>query len=177
MARTKIIKFDVFNSTSINNAIKALDDFTKDLEEKADTFVNKLADEGISIIKVNYGSLPMDFDSGIDWGDSISVVKMESDSKGKIYVQARGTQILFIEFGTGYYKSDDTAARGAVTSVAGALYAHGGYGKHYGMDEHWIYKKGDKNYIAYGYDAKAPFYYGKLRLEDRVEAIAREVFG
>lgn len=167
---SKQINVDIFDSSSVKNAIQEIENFYKELEEKTNDFVNLLGMYGLTVINAGYASAINDNANGND----VSVT-MNNVSHGTVTINATGTQVLFIEFGTGPLQPDDYEARSQLTS--GNVLLHGEYSKQVGKD---AIKKDGKWYYngerTAGIPAQSVMYKGMQALKEKVEEVARQVF-
>ena len=83
------ISIDVFDSKSIDKAIKQLEDYEKDLDRKAQELCKRLADMGA--VNVSLGFARAIYDGTPDF--NVEVVQLEG---GKYSVKASGMTVLFI---------------------------------------------------------------------------------
>lgn len=157
------------DTSDIQNLIDELNSYNKNLNEKCILLTNRLAEIGIKVINIEYGS---------GMGDSSKEHQVwyepQSDMmRGKIVVQ--GEDILFIEFGSGIRfnsgKEHPKAKElgygvGTYPDQKNAFNPHG-----------WFYTKdGETRKHSYGTEATMPLYKAMLEICDRVEEIAKEVF-
>lgn len=167
---SKQINVDIFDSSSVRNAIQEVENFYKELEEKANKFVDLLGRYGFSVINAGYESAINDNVKG----NGVSVT-MDNVSHGTVTITATGTQVLFIEFGTGPLQPDDYEARSQLTS--GNVLLHGEYSKQLGKD---AIKKDGKWYYngkrTSGIPAQSVMYKGMQAMKEKVEAVVRQVF-
>ncbi len=172
----KVIKVQL-TERSLNNAIKALNDYKKWLKDKTEEFVKALADEGMQISKAK-------FETAIYDGTNDVSVSVENRGEMKAAVVAIGKSVLFIEFGTGVKYPDnhpEAATKGFI---------RGEYGYHLGRHETgWRYKgnpgtngemittgKHAGEVHTYGNPANMSMYYTVRELEEKLEEIARRVY-
>lgn len=88
----KTITIDVYDSDSIDNAIKELNKFIKQRERNIETYVMRLAQCGEVAAQRTYGS-------------SVTV-KAHKAADGTWEILANGKQVVFLEFGTGVKVQD-----------------------------------------------------------------------
>lgn len=171
---SKSIKVNIFSQRSINNAIKQIENYQKELEQKTNDFLDKLAEKCVSEIKKRYDAINYS-GTGIDDTKEryVSYILDEDNHTARVF--ARGTQILFIEFGTGPLSLDHQPARAAIKS--GEVLKHKEWSEKKGKNK--IQEDGTWTYngiTTTGFHARAPFYLGKLEMERLAGQIARGVF-
>jgi len=149
---------------SIKAAIKELDKYKRELDEKAKTLVQRLIEAGVEIAKQEVLALGA-FDSGELHG-SLDGLMYTDGARGIIFTNCG--HAAFVEFGTG---------------VVGAGSPHPTMPWQYDVNEHgeagWVYydeKQGRFRWTK-GIPSRPYMYLTARQLEERVEAIAREVFG
>ena len=177
----KIINVSL-NTKSINNAIKELEQYKKDLLEKAKLLTEKLADIGVSVAEVRFKSAAYD---GIN---DVSVTPMKT-GKG-FAVVAEGQAVAFIEFGTGvHYNPSEPYPNPRPAGIVGI----GEYGKGKGGRVRedgsaipWVYngdagtngiKLDNGAILTRGNPAAMPMWYASEEMRKSVQQIVREVFG
>jgi hypothetical protein len=169
---TKVIKVKL-TPKSIDDAIKELNEYKRDLELRAQELVKKLTDYGANIARAklvsyeayNFGDLFNSID-GIATGD-YGVIKVDSD------------YAVFVEFGTGPVGKAKSHPSGK-----GKYRDTGWYTKADGkpMDVWYgwtpiVTDEGDVIYYTDGQTSKPFMYETALQLKDEFPAIVKEVFG
>ena len=175
------ISIDVFDSKSIDKAIKQLEDYEKDLDRKAQELCSRLADMGA--VNVSLGFARAIYDGTPDF--NVEVVQLEG---GKYSVKASGMTVLFQEFGTGVYHPDNHPKAAEMGMI------HGSYGKGHGKQQVWGYygdNVGDNGWLAtdskgrvrephvvltHGNPANMPMYNTAQDLKREIRRVAQEVF-
>lgn len=89
----KTITIDIFDSRSIENAIKALEIEQQRLERKSMELAKRLADIGVIVARVGFATTLYDGDDHVE-------VTVEPIKNGYAIV-AKGEAVAFIEFGAG----------------------------------------------------------------------------
>ena len=162
----KKIKLD---TSDIQDLIDELNAYQKNLNEKCILLTNRLAELGIKVINLNYGT---------GMGDSSPEHQVwyepQTDMiKGKIHV--KGEDILFIEFGSGIRLN-----QGRLHPKADEMgYGVGTYpGQTHAFDPNgWYYRKNGILYHSFGTEATMPVYKAVFEMSEEVVRIAQEVFG
>lgn len=155
---------------------KFFEQYVKELPKRVRAFEKALADIGYDQFKVSYAD-------PFYAGSNDIEVSFKEDTKG-YEVKASGTTVLFVEFGTGVYYSQDNP----YASVYG--FERGGYGNHQGLNQTWVYRgeKGNRGWTpkgetrtdvvaTHGNESANAIYKAEERISADIEKIAREVFG
>ena len=95
----KTITVDLFSEESWASAMDYADEIMEELNVRADELSEYLAKEGATVAREAFGS-PEEFMEG---GVTVEVVPRKN---GNFWVQAKGSQVYFMEFGTGLYADD-----------------------------------------------------------------------
>jgi len=172
----KVIRVEL-NSSSIDNAIKQLQQYKKWLMEKSKEFLSALGELGVQVASANFSTAQYD-------GTNDVSVQVEEREGGRIAIVAVGNATLFIEFGTGVRYPDDHP-EAAKNQMARGAYGYG-LGK---LQGGWRYKgdPGTNGEIitsgkhagevhTYGNPANMSMYNTIREIEEQFEEIARRVF-
>lgn len=125
------IKINPYDKTSIENAIKAVENYKKDFTQKLNMFVRRLAEVGVDVAEVVFANAEYD-------GNNDVVVTM-THSGGRAAVIAYGETVGFIEFGTGINNPEWNDNGMDFTPPA-----HGTYGKGHGAwPKGWFFNPSD----------------------------------
>ena len=157
--------------SSINNAINELKAYKRELVNKNDIFVRRLAEIGLNVVNMKVRQALGDSD------DATS--KAYVDSLGKLVkaeIHLTGKDSLFLEFGAGIYYN--TPGQHPLEDEFG--YGVGTYpGQTHAFDDYWFYtdEQGNTGQISYGTQATMPMYSASIEMYQEVTRIAREVFG
>ncbi len=120
------------NIKNIKKSIEEIEQFKKDLITKNKIFLERLAEYGVQEARSYFSKAQYDGTNDVKVKDPIWI------NDTTIKIQANGSSLLFIEFGTGVYYSTP------VHELADKLnYNRGGYGQGRGKYDFWYYK-GDK---------------------------------
>lgn len=157
----------------INNLIKQLNAYKKELEGKNELFVERLAEIGIPVINQHIAASVGDSDKTHE--TYITVRNYGSVSRATLYVE--GKDLLFIEFGAGVHFN---SAAGSSPHPKGQElgYTIGSYGKGQGANDYWVYidSEGQKQF-SQGTMATMPVYSAYVEIRRQILTIAKEVFG
>ena len=151
---------------SINKAIKQLEVYRQEFEQKEQEFVRRLAEVGVSVATTGFQIADYD-------GENDVVVTM-NQSGTQATVIASGATVGFIEFGTGVrYPEWDS------TGMDYTPPKHGTYGKGKGANpKGWWFKQSDGASArhTYGNPPAEAMLAARDVMAERITRIAREVF-
>lgn len=172
---SKVIKINILSSESIDNAIKEINEYKKNIEKKMTTLRERLTEEIANEASMNFsGAIVDDILGGTPRQASVTV---NYDNSGKIsVVVAEGEDAVWCEFGAGVYHNGGAGSsphpKGAELGLT-----IGTYGKGYGSREVWGFP--DENgeiKLTHGTPATMPMYNAAVSVAKRAISIAREVF-
>lgn len=170
----KTITIDIFNLSSIDDAIKGLERFAKLVEEKEEELRKAVSARLDEIINEGFnGNIPGDF---YVEGMPVSNVKVDHEDYGKFsLVIAYGEEAVFIEFGAGvYYNPGDSTHPNMPPQIKHI----GTYGKGYGSRQIWGFYDADGTlHLTHGNPASMPMYLGLQQILRELPSIAKTVFG
>ena len=157
--------------------------YSIDIEQANNKFVRRLAEEGFDIARIAvYNGLDPETWNGrliypYDVDKDVGVFAIENDDSGEIdgvCLSFTGSQVLFIEFGSGWYWN------GAVNPKAKKFgYGVGTYpGQKHAFDENgWSYQGEDGKWRkSMGTQATMPMYKASVAIREKLVAIAKEVY-
>jgi len=169
------------SESGIKDAIRKLEEYKKQLNEKTRKLLEQL-----SLIGINEASIRF---TGAQY-DGINDVRLstQESSEGTSYVYtilAEGEAVCFIEFGAGVYYNSAAYPLSKPQGVVGI----GEYGQGKGKQQWWGFygdqpgsngwvvetKKGPV-VITHGNPAAMPMYYASSEMKQRLLSIAKEVF-
>ena len=173
MSRT--ITIDIFNSASIDAAVKEIRDYadwvkrkTDELRERVAYFIAKDASAVFNTVVA---------DDLIGEGAVIGSVDVVVEDNGNMtLVIANGEDAVFMEFGAGVYYNGGVGS--SPNPLGAALgYTIGSYGKGNGAKAVWGFKGEDGAlHLTHGVPASMPLYRALQSVVNDIEQIAREVF-
>lgn len=170
MAINKKIKINLFDSRSLDKAIQEIRQYQNSLPRKVQTFIDRLAKEGLQVVQSTMESVP-DEEKGSYYTEIVNT------SNGDIIgaaIRLTGDKVLFIEFSAGITYGTDN-----YPLPSGDKYGMGTYpGKgHWNSPYGWWYvdEQGNKHH-SYGNRAYMPMYHAEQAIIIQVSHIAREVF-
>lgn len=177
------ISIDLNDPSSIDDAIKYMEQLQKDMETATKEVVETLAEEA-------YIQADSEFRKASYPGDNDVLVTDKFENGGKkATITATGSSVLFVEFGTGIFKSDNYEERDDVTSGGSSLVLHGFYGSGHGANHKgWVYtgdvgnapsdtkqlKNGKVH--TFGNDANSSMWKAKKYVKRNQDRIVKEVF-
>ena len=171
MAKNKKIKINLLDSRSLDKAIQEIRQYQNSLPRKVQTFIGRLAKEGLQVVQSTMESVP-DEEKGSYYTEIVNT------SNGDIIgaaIRLTGDKVLFIEFSAGITYGTDN-----YPLPSGDKYGMGTYpGKgHWNSPYGWWYvdEQGNKHH-SYGNRAYMPMYHAEQAIIKQVRRIAKEVFG
>lgn len=169
MAR-KTIKIDLFDGKSLDNAIKQIQEYQKNLPRKAQILIDRLAKEGLQVVQSTMKYVP-DKEKGSYYTEIVN------NSKGDIIgaaIRLTGDKVLFIEFSAGItYGTDSYPLPSGDKYGMGTYSGKGHWDSPYGW--WWVDEHGEKHH-SYGNRSYMPMYHAEQAIIIQIRHIAREVF-
>lgn len=169
------IQINVLDPQSVDRAIKELDNYRREIEQKTTELAQRLTDLGAEIVRIKIVGL-----GAYDTGDLLSGVNgYYSPMLNSGFITVTSDHVAFVEFGTG-------------VSLGNSLHPNAEYlakaGWNYGVGEHifttkdgrigWIYPTdGGEFRFTEGMGSRPFMYETALELERQYAKVAREVFG
>lgn len=160
------IQIDVFDSKSIDDAIRQLEEYEKDLNRKAQMLCERLADMGAMYAEWNFSGVLYASDS-IDY--QITVERTEND---KYVIKANGQSVLFMEFGAGIKHGYGHPQADEFGMGPGTYPGKGHWDDPNGW---WFGEKGHRTH-TYGNAPGMPMYNAAKDLRSEIQQVAQEVF-
>lgn len=152
--------------SSIDAAIKQLEDYSKDLDRKAQELCKRLADMGAMYAEWNFGGVL--YAGDIDY--NITVDRVDANTYA---IQANGETVLLMEFGAGV-KHGYGHPQAAEFGMGPGTYPNGK--GHWNDPKGWWFgEKGNWTH-TYGNAPGMPMYNAAKDLRKEILDIAREVF-
>ena len=167
----------VLSPESVDSAIKELQDYKDELQDKHKQLVDRLAKAGLKVASVAYseasaGSIGEEMD-GPD--SAVPALEITTEDGGlTAVIQISGHDVTFIEFGSGIHFNRAYAGKPATTNAEKFGYTIGGYGTGLGLHEAWHYGNGKISYGTPAADAT-----GKIELEikNEIRKVVKEIYG
>lgn len=157
---------------SVEKAIEQLKQYKKELIKKNNLFVERLAEVGIPVI--NQAMSSGKGDSSRAHSTSIVITGSGNTVDGKLILE--GEDILFWEFGAGIrYNNGNANPKASEFGMGVGTYP----GQTHAITPgYWWYSDEDKKkHLSFGTEATMPMYKASLEIIEKVNQIAREVFG
>lgn len=157
---------------SIQNAINEVRKYQRELIDKNELFVRRLAELGIPIINQNIAAAQGDSDK--NHNTYIKINSFGSYSEAKLVVE--GSELLYIEFGSGIHYN---GSAGTSPHPKGKEFGYtiGSYGKGQGKNDFWFYYAGTGEAVmSHGTESTMPVYKASVEIIHNIRRIAREVF-
>ena len=150
----------------IDKALKELAEYEKELVDKTRLVVEKLAFLGATNASLEYARAITD--------QNDVQVDMEWVNTNTMRIRASGTQVLFIEFGTGVTYGYGHPEADKFGYGAGTFPSNKG---HWDDPDGWWYSKDGESKHTYGNPPSASMYNTARKLEQEVQRVVKEVFG
>lgn len=162
---SKTIAIDILDASSVDAAVREIQEYAKWVQTKAAELARRLADMGAVNVSLGYAR-------AIYTGDNDITVTVEQTGENSYSVMANGEALLFIEFGAGV-----TYGYGhPKPSVDGKAMGPGTYPSekgHWDDPNGWYIPGGEH---TYGNPPSMTMYLTAKDLRNQLEDIAREVF-
>lgn len=164
------------NPSEIDRAIREVEEFKRDFQNKVDTYRKKLADEIAVNARLNFGSAIIDDVVGGSSRRPDVTIDVKHDGSISVVV-ANGEDAVWCEFGAGVYHNGSVGSSPHPKGKELGL-TIGSYGKGYGKATAWGYYDESKNLvITRGTPASMPMYNAAQTVAKQAVQIAKEVFG
>ena len=171
----KVISFSL-NAASIERAIKELDDYIDDFQQKCNELRQKVAERIRWSAEQGFSTaLVTDVIVG-DYNPSSNVQVSVTHDRDISIVIASGEEAVFIEYGAGVYHNGPAGSSPHPWGKEQG-YTIGSYGKGKGKYDAWSFYKDGKRVFTAGTPAAMPMYRGAEEAVREIDEIIREVFG
>ena len=175
----KTIKIDLFDSKSIQNAIKTIEQYRDDLPRKCQEICRRLAEEGVKVADVAINSVPigktitLTTDINPSRMGCKAIMKMTGretrTEDGRIFYTA-----LAIEFGAGIRYNPTENPKAAEFGMGVGTFPDQTHALDPGG---WMYLDKDGNWKhSYGIKATMPMYKAMVEIRRNLDTVIREVF-
>lgn len=164
------------SESDINRAIREIEQYKRDFQDKVETYRKKLAEELAVYAQLNFGSAIIDDIVG-GTARKPNVTVDVAEQGGITVVVADGEDAVWCEFGAGVYHNGSV---GSSPHPQGKElgFTIGSYGKGYGKGNAWgYYDDNEQLVITRGTPATMPMYNATLTVLQKSIQIAKEVFG
>lgn len=164
-------------TVNANQVVRSIERYANQLESTTRTFLERLAEIGISSADASFRSASYDGVNDV----VVNSTPVWVDER-TIAVQASGKAILFIEFGTGVFNSGVHPQANEFGMIRGE------YGKGHGKQESWVYvgEPGTNGEVVdsersvvrtRGNNASRSMYDAAQIMRNEIQRIAKEAFG
>jgi len=163
------------NSKSLLAMVDEVKKYQQELDAKTSKLVKLMADEGIAVTKTKVSGITSD---NITEPLTVSVKQNGAYNQYVAIITLSGKDALFIEFGTGVHYNIVVGSyphpEGQTTD---GIVGIGQYGSGLGRLDSWHYTDESGNEVeTQGNPPYAPLWQGKMRIQEKVEELARKVF-
>lgn len=171
----KVIKFGL-SVQEIDQAIKELEQYKKDIASKTELLRKKVAERIESLAENGFsGAIVDDLMQG-SGGARKAQVTTSVDERGDISVViAAGEDAVWVEFGAGVYHNGSAGSSPHPNGVE-LGFTIGGYGKGMGARETWGFYEDGVLRLTHGTPAVMPMYNAMKTVCDEISDIAKDVF-
>ena len=177
MAVRKRIIECVLSPESVDSAIKELQDYKDELQDKHKQLVDRLAKIGIKVAEERYaeasaGSIEPGKMTAPD--SAVPALEITTEDGGlTAVIQITGRDVTFIEFGSGIHFNGH-GGEPATKNAEKFGYTIGGYGTGLGLHHKWHYGSGKVSWGTPAADAT-----GKIELEikNEIRKVVKEIYG
>lgn len=169
-------KFTLELSTAgIDSLINEIDLYERTLDDKLKRLRERVTEEIRIEAEMNFAGATMDDIIGGGWRNPDVSVLLGSEGNVNLVI-AQGEDAVFVEFGAGVYHN---GAVGSSPHPNGAELGMtiGSYGKGFGARKAWGYYENGGLVLTRGTAASMPMYSALKSVLNRIDSIAREVFG
>ena len=181
------LNISLFKKGDIDKAIKEIEKYQQQLNERGEIFLRRLAEIRIPVIDSRIARTQGDSDP--THSTYVTVYSFGDYSEATLTVEGKDT--LYMEFGAGVhfngeagtskrkeaeYKSDVIDYHISGGEEVG--YTIGSYGKGLGANDFWFYEAENGDVImSHGTEASMPLYHATMEIINNIERVAREVYG
>lgn len=157
---------------SIDNAIKKVEEYKKEVEKKCETLRRRVAEQIQNSAQSGFaGAVVDDLLKGARYANVTVTVE---DTEDATLVIANGTDAVWVEFGAGVYHNG-AAGSSPNPYGSGLGFTIGGYGTK-GTRDVWGFYEDGALHLTHGTPAKMPMFHAVEAIVDDISEIAKEVF-
>ena len=172
MAKT-VIKLDL-SEEGIDKAIKEIEKYKKDFEEKCDTLCRRLAERIQEEAQKGFTGAIVDDLTEISGGARYANVLVSYNKQGNGYViTANGEDAVWVEFGSGVHHNGTGTPNPYGTELGFSI---GSFGVN-GTKDKWAFSENGETKWSYGTPASMPMYNAVQSALQDLDKLAKEVFG
>lgn len=163
---SKTIYINILDASSVDSAIREIQEYAKWVQTKAEALAKRLAAYGLTQVRIGYNAAVYDEDKHIE-------VSVANRGDGTYAITAEGRDVLFLEFGSGVRYGDGHPLNGDLGMGPGTYPGQ----THVPEPGYWWYTGEDgESHFSVGNAPSMVMYLTGMELEREVERIAREVF-
>lgn len=174
----RTININLFDSKSIQNAIKQIEQYRDDLPRKCQEICRRLVEEGVKVADVAINSVPIG--KTITLTTDINPSKMGCKAMLKMTGRETRTEdgrtffsALAIEFGAGIYYNSNSNPKSSEFGMGVGTFP----GQTHAFQDGWYYLGNDGNwYYSHGVQASMPMYKASVALRQKIDSIIKDVF-
>lgn len=175
----KTIAVNLFDSKSIQNAIKQIEQYRNDLPRKCQEICRRLSEEGVRVADVAINSVPIG--KTITLTTDINPSKMGCQAIMKMTGRETRTEdgrifytALAIEFSAGVRYANTASPKAKDFGMGTGTFPNA---KHSWQMEGWYYLGDDGNWHhSYGVQASHPLYSASVAMRQKLENVVNDVF-
>lgn len=164
MSRT--IAIDILDASSVDAAVREIQEYAKWLQTKAEALARRLAAYGLTQVRIGYNAAVYDEDKHIE-------VSVANRGDNTYVITAEGRDLLFLEFGAGVRYGDGHPLNSDLGMGPGTYPGQ----THVPEPGYWWYTGEDgESHFSVGNAPSMVMYMTGMELEREVDRIAMEVF-
>ena len=176
----KTIAVNLFDSKSIQNAIKQIEQYRDDLPRKCQEICRRLSEEGVRVADAAINSVPIG--KTITLTTDINPSKMGCKAIMKMTGRETRTEdgrifytALAIEFSAGVRYASTASPRASDFGMGTGTFPDS---KHSWQMDGWYYLGDDEKWHhSFGVQASHPLYSAGMEMRQKIDSIVKEVFG
>ena len=170
---SKTIRVNLFE---IDKAIQEVESYKSALKRKTDIFRKRIAETIEQKAQAMFSVSVADDLLRDGQRMSDTTVTVENEGNNVSVVIARGSDVLFVEFGAGVYHN---SAVGTSPHPQGMEFGYtiGSYGKGRGRNQTWGFTDETGTHVTHGTPASMPMFNATKDVLSDIYSIAKEVFG
>lgn len=176
----RTININLFDSKSIQNAIKHIEQYRDDLPRKCQEICRRLSEEGVRVADAAINSVPIG--KTITLTTDINPSKMGCQAIMKMTGRETRTEdgrtfytALAIEFSAGVRYASTASPRASDFGMGTGTFPDS---KHSWQMDGWYYLGDDgKWHHSFGVQASHPLYSAGMEMRQKIDSIVKEVFG
>ena len=176
----KTIAVNLFDSKSIQNAIKQIEQYRDDLPRKCQEICRRLSEEGVRVADAAINSVPIG--KTITLTTDINPSKMGCQAIMKMTGRETRTEdgrifytALAIEFSAGVRYASTASPRASDFGMGTGTFPDS---KHSWQMDGWYYLGDDEKWHhSFGVQASHPLYSAGMEMRQKIDSIVKEVFG